>query len=45
MENFECFYGGFGLRFLGLDRVSSYEKCTRFKNWIDSIINLTSQRN
>ena len=24
MENFECFYGGFGLRFLGLDRVSSY---------------------
>ncbi len=25
MENFECFYGGFGLRFLGLDGVSSYK--------------------
>jgi len=37
MENFECFYGGFGLRFLGLDRVSSYEKTIEKKSKLDKL--------
>jgi len=32
MENFECFYGGFALRFLGLDRVSSYDEAMQTIN-------------